>query len=296
MWLRADSDYYTLDLLHACREEGVRFAVSVPRNKAMWRSLERIGEQDWQAAADMPRAEVAETSYCPQGCRHEPLRPLVRRVRVNADEISHSPRARRRRTIPKAQLTLAVAGDIGTVYSYSFIITDLPGEAATVELWQRQRAHIEERIKDIKLGCGLFHLPLGTVRANTGWQVATVVATNLMAMLSATVVAEDRDAREATAAATEDATDAEDEQAAYRTSPTLRRWMIAVPGRLVRRARRLHLRLPQCLWLGRGVHGRVRPSARSPSPDRPHHRDTLPDTHLGVSVPANRRSVHLGGR
>jgi hypothetical protein len=248
VWLRADSDYYTLDLLHACREEQVGFAVSVPRSTAMWRSLERIGEQDWQPAVDMARAELAETSYRPQGWRHEPLRLLVRRVRIDAAEISRSPRARRRRTIPKAQLALAVAGDIDTVYSYSFVITDLPGEAATVELWQRQRAHIEERIKDLKLGCGLFHLPLGTVRANAGWQVATVVAANLMAMLSATVVAESRDAREATAAETEDATDAEDEQPAYRTSPTLRRWMIAVPGRLVHRARRLHLRLPQCLW------------------------------------------------
>jgi hypothetical protein len=246
--LRGDSDYYTLDLLHACRQEQVVFAVSVPRSTAMWRSLGRIGEQDWRPAVDMARAEVAETSYCPQGWRHEPLRLLVRRVRVDAAEISHSPRARRRRTIPKAQLALAVAGDIDTVYSYSFVISDLPGEAVAVELWQRQRAHIEERIRDLKLGCGLFHLPLGTVRANAGWQVATVVTTNLMAMLAATVVAEASAARDATAVETEEVADAEDEQPAYRTSPTLRRWMIAVPGRLVHRARRLHLRLPQCLW------------------------------------------------
>ncbi len=54
------------------------------------------------------------------------------------------------------------------------------------ELWQRQRAHVEDRVRDGKSN-GLIHLPLGTRRANFGWLVATVTATNLMAMLSATV-------------------------------------------------------------------------------------------------------------
>ncbi len=67
------------------------------------------------------------------------------------------------------------------------LITDRLGPAVTEELWQRQRAHVEERVRDGKSN-GLIHLPLGTMRANFGWWVATVTATNLTAMLSATVL------------------------------------------------------------------------------------------------------------
>ena len=65
--LRADSDYYFLDLLHFCRRRGVRFAVSVPRSRAMWHALERIDPEAWQPALEMAAAEVAETSYTPTG-------------------------------------------------------------------------------------------------------------------------------------------------------------------------------------------------------------------------------------
>lgn len=233
---RADSDYYTLDLLHACRRQHVRFAVSVPRSPAMWHALERIRADAWQPAVDMPGAEVAVTTYTPGGWRHEPMRLLIRRVPCDAAALSRSPRSRRRRTIPADQLALALAGDVAIVSGYSFILTDRLEPAAVVEQWQRQRAAIEERFRDAKLGCGLLHLPLGTVRANAGWLVATVLATNWMAMLSATV----RDV----------APTADDPRRApgYRTSPILRRWLIATPGRLVRAARQVHLRLPRGWW------------------------------------------------
>jgi hypothetical protein len=42
-----------------------------------------------------------------------------------------------------------------TVYGYSFILTDLDGSAAGVEHHHRERARIEERIKDQKLGVSL---------------------------------------------------------------------------------------------------------------------------------------------
>jgi len=70
----------------------------------------------------------------------------------------------------------------------TFLLTDMAGDATEIELWQRQRAHIEERIRDAKLGCGLIHLPLETLRANRGWQLAAVIAVNLVAMLSAVLL------------------------------------------------------------------------------------------------------------
>ena len=135
----------------------------------------------------------------------------------------------------------------------------MEGDASEIELWQRQRAHIEERIKDAKLGCGLIHLPLGTLRANRGWQAATVIAVNLVSMLSAVLldtlpepaVAEASPLLETVGA---DAAnhETESDEPSHRLATTVRRWMIAAPGRLTRGGRRLHLHLPRrWLWAER---------------------------------------------
>ncbi len=36
---------------------------------------------------------------------------------------------------------------------------DLEGDPVEVQFRQRRRAHVEERFRDLKLGCGLIHLP-----------------------------------------------------------------------------------------------------------------------------------------
>src|SRR3979490_1497406 len=72
---------------------------------------------------------------------------LVRRVRIPADAVSADPRARRRRTIPKDQLALALGGKVDYVYGYSFILTNLDvsteEKIAEVEWWYRHRTDIE---------------------------------------------------------------------------------------------------------------------------------------------------------
>ena len=67
-----------------------------------------------------------------------PLRLIIRRDRIPVGEPSGDPRSRHRRTVPKDQLTLALDGRVEYVYRYSFIATDLDGDAAEVELWHRQ--------------------------------------------------------------------------------------------------------------------------------------------------------------
>ena len=79
------------------------------------------------------------------------------------------------------------------------------------------------------------------MRAKFGWLVATVIATNLMAMLSATVLT--------VAPQTEVPPDFDAERDPLcRTSPTLRPWLIAVPARVVHNSRQLQLRLPRGWW------------------------------------------------
>jgi hypothetical protein len=153
--MRIDSAYYALELLQALRKAGSRFTVSVPRNAAMWKALQRIPEDAWADALDMPGAQVAETTYTPAGWRGEPLRLVVRRVCFSAQKIADgSLTARRRKTIHPEQLQMALDGQVSSVFGYSFILTDIPHQPTVwVEHFHRQRAQIEERLKDAKLGC-----------------------------------------------------------------------------------------------------------------------------------------------
>jgi len=245
--LRADSGFYSVPFLKWCQRHGLRFCVVVPRYQTMWEARWHLSPMSWRPAQEMVGAEVAERPFVPTGWEGEPLRLLVRRVRVEADEISQSPRSRRRRTIPKQQLRLALCGALGHTFSYSFIVTDLPGDAVELEYWQRQRAHIEERIKDLKLGCGLLHLPLRRRRANYAWQTAVVIASNLTTMLSAANVSRERQEAQAASGGTLSAEQLAEVDRPHNTA-VLRRWLLTVPARLVRSGRKIYLRLAQGMF------------------------------------------------
>jgi hypothetical protein len=175
---------------------------------------------------------------------------LVQRVRVSALELREgSGKARRRRAVPKGQLKLALRGRIEHTYASSLIVTDLPGEAVAVEYRHRLRAQIKEGIKDLKLGCGLHHPPLRRKRANQAWQAAAVIATSLISMLSAIEVHRQQQLARAEAerrAAAGEGVDAHEEIAAAGQShntPFPRWWLINLPARVLRSARRRYLRL-----------------------------------------------------
>lgn len=176
---RLDSAYYTLELIEALREQRARFSISLPRTRSVWEALQGIAEEDWRQAGELPGAEVAETSYLPTGWEQEPLRLIVRRIPFSARELSRSEQARRRRTIPPEQLALALEGEVASVYGYSFILSDLAGEAVALEQHHRNRAQIEERLKEAKLGQALRHLPSGNLDANRLWLQAALTALTL---------------------------------------------------------------------------------------------------------------------
>jgi hypothetical protein len=226
--VRLDSGFYRIDLLCDCRERGARFSVSVPRSSAMWAALEAIEEEDWRPAEGMERAEVAETTYRPSGWKAEPLRLIVRRVAHRASELSDDPRARRRRTIPAEQLAMGIEGRADPVYGYSFVLTDKEGATAAVELHHRERAQVEERIKDQKLGVSLRHLPFSDLEANRVWLHATALALGLLALLSDLLFGADPPGH----------------LPRRRQAKFLRRMLLCVPARIVHHARGVRLRLP----------------------------------------------------
>lgn len=228
--VRADAGYFTADLASAAVAEGCDFAIAAKRNTAMWRAYRSIGDDAWADALGMEGAQVAAVDYAPTGWPADSY-TIVRRVWVDAEDISADPRSRRRRTIDRDQLALALEGTATHAYAVSFIVTNIPthddrtrGQTVRdVEAWFRRRTDIEDRIREAKLGAALRHLPSGHHAVNTVWMWAALLAGNLSALLQ-TVTGIDTEGRA---------------QAAR-----LRHELFCVPARLIRHGRRLTLRLP----------------------------------------------------
>ena len=231
---RADAGYFTADLAHAAVAEVCDFAIAAKRNTAMWRAYASIPDDAWVDAISMPGAQVAAVDYAPAGWPEDTY-TIVRRVRVDAEAISADPRSRRRRTIDKAQLALALEGTATHAYAVSFIVTniaanDRPGDHAgdaesivEVEAWFRRRTDIEDRIREAKLGAALRHLPSANQVVNTVWMWAALIAGNLSTLLQALTGIDEHGRAHAA---------------------RLRHELLCVPARLVHHGRRLTLRLP----------------------------------------------------
>ncbi|MEI2779492.1 MAG: transposase [Tetrasphaera sp.] len=248
---------------------GCDFAIAAKRNTAMWRAYAAIPEDAWGAASGMPGAQVAAVDYAPQGWPPHTY-TIVRRVRVAAEDISADPRSRRRRTIDKHQLTLALEGAASHAHAVSFIVTNIPandhpgdpaepanptepaepaepaelGEAAApvasitqVESWFRRRTDIEDRIREAKLGAALRHLPSGNHAINTVWMWAALLAGNISVLLQALTGIDQRHRAH---------------------GARLRHELLCVPARLVRHGRQQTLRLPPGKQLLPTVLARIR--------------------------------------
>jgi hypothetical protein len=122
---------------------------------------------------------------------------------------------RRVRPTPGSQLALF------TDYDYHRFVTDRQGTTLELEADHRRHAEVENTIRDLKYGVGLNHLPSGKFAANAAWLTLDVIAHNLARWTSRIGLGE-----------------------TLITTKTLRTRYLALPGRLTRSARRLHLHLP----------------------------------------------------
>lgn len=180
--VRADSGFFDVKVAQAALDTGCDFAIVAKRTPAAWQALRAVPETAWRPAGGRMDAEVAFCSYQPDGWPAD-TRCVVRRTRLDTDAISTDRRSRRRRTIDPHQLALALDGTADHVYAYTFIVTNLPWHPVATEFWFRQRALVEERIKDTKLGMALRHLPSGFEAVNKTWMWAAFLATNISVWL-----------------------------------------------------------------------------------------------------------------
>ena len=205
--VRADSAFYSKNVLHTAAKLDVTFSVTVRQSNKIRAAIEAIDETAWQpipywlSTPEVSGADVAETSYTAfSGKDAMTVRLVVRRVRPT----------------PGSQLALF------TTWDYHAFVTNREGDVGEVEADHRRHAIVEQRIAELK-SAGLAHLPSGHFMANAAWLALTVMAHNLGKAVGR-LGGPDLDTATAT---------------------TLRRKVFTVPGRLVSSGRRLTLRLPE---------------------------------------------------
>ncbi len=243
--LRMDAGYFAADAAIAAHDLGIQFAIGVKRNAAVWRAATSVPDHAYvpvmgmddtgQPAHPDAQTEVAVIPYAPKGWPAG-IACLARRTRIRADQISRDPRARKRRTIPKDQLALALDGKLDHVYAFSFILTNRPVHdhsgaidaelLAGVEYWYRHRTDIEALNKDAKHGAALRHMPSGDLTVNRVWMWAALLACAISAWLQELTGIDRGNGR------------------GRRTLTRLRHELINIPARVIHPGRTTVLRLP----------------------------------------------------
>ncbi len=225
--LRADSAFFTCDVIAAARRGGARFSITARMNPAVTAAISHIDEHAWTSISYpnavwdeaeqrwISDAEVAEIPFTAFTSRrkadHLTARLIVRRVkRLN-------PRAAGR-----AAGAAPEQGELFAAYRYHAVFTDSALPMLQAESTHRAHAIIEQVNADLKNG-PLAHLPSGEFTANAAWLVLAAMAFNLTR--AAGCLASRLHAKA--------------------TTGTLRTQLINVPARLARSARRLVLHFPE---------------------------------------------------
>ena len=219
--VRADSAYYTSDVIAAARRGGARFSVTARMNHTVVKAISEIEESTWvpihypnaiwdeaeqRFISDAQVAEVPFTAFTSRRqSEHITGRLIVRRVkRLNPTSVSQG------------------QGELFADYRHHGVFTDSPLTMLQAESDHRDHAIVEQVIADLKASA-LAHLPSGSFAANSAWLVLAAIAFNLTR--AAGTLASVFHAKATTA--------------------TIRRQLIAVPARLASSARRLVMHLPK---------------------------------------------------
>jgi hypothetical protein len=251
--MRADAGYFAGQLARAAHDAHIGFAIGARRIAPLWRLLAGLADDAWHEAIEMDNAQVAVAQYCPDWWPANTAL-LIRRVLLDPEQISPDPRSRRRRTLHPDQRALPFPelASAGAIYAYSFILTNLdvsvPDKAAAVEHWYRHRTTVENIFRDGKLGAALRHLPSGYPQVNMAWMGGALLAATMAAWLHQLTAA----------TAGEDILAGHGVRGGKAMIATLRWRLIAVPGRLIRHARHLVLRLPPGHYLLPEILSRLR--------------------------------------
>jgi hypothetical protein len=207
--LRADSGFFSWDLIAILDRLSVTWSITVHQNASVQAVIAAIAEDEWRDITypDGGVAQVAETMYMTGGGRTKRAERLVRLV------------------VRRTRLTDPVQQQLWPDWRHHAFITNLELETVEADQFHRAHATVELAIRDLKEGAGLEHCPSGRFFANAVWLGCAVLAHNLVRWTSSLggIHANDR----------------------LTVASTVRFRVLAVPGRLVNRAGRPVLRLPE---------------------------------------------------
>ena len=206
--VRADSGFFSWDLIKTLNRLGVLWSITVAMNPSIRRAISAIDEDDWIDIAypDGGHAQVAETIYVTGGGSTKRSERQVRLV------------------VRRTRLTDPVQAQLWPEWRHHAFITNVELGTVAVDAFHRDHATVELAIRDLKEGAGLEHCPSGRFFANAAWLGCAVLAHNLIRWTARLGNVQ------------------HDDQ--LTVARTIRTRLLALPGRLVNRSGRWTLRLP----------------------------------------------------
>ena len=152
-FLRADSGFYSWDLIEWCEREEITYAITADLSESLRTQIAALPESAWRRLNR--EAQVAQLWYAPH--THTAHRYVVKRVRL---------------TDRKGE----------TYWSYHAVITnDHRRSAKKLIQWYYQRCAMENLIKEHKQDFGLEKMPTQKFLANWAWFLLGQLAWNVMA-------------------------------------------------------------------------------------------------------------------
>ena len=204
--MRADSGFFSYDLLGRLDRRGVHWSVTMPLYSHVKAAIGAIGEDDWAPIAHTAGGEaaVAETTIVASGRGDKrELRLVVRRSR----------------------LTDQTQRELWPHWRYHAFITNRTDlDTTTADAYHRAHATVELAIRDLEQNTGLAHLPSGSFTANAAWPACAALTHNLFRWINRLAKTPRR--------------------GALTVGRTVTNQLLALPGRLVNHAGRHILRLP----------------------------------------------------
>ena len=204
--VRADSGFFSHDLLDRLDALKVRWSITIPQYAHVKAAVSAIPEDDWAPITytDSGEAHVAETTLTGgRRANKREMRLVVRRTRLGDPQQA------------------ALWPD----WRYhAFVTNRTDPDTAAADKYHRAHATVELAIRDLKGSTGLAHLPSGSFTANAAWLTCAALAHNLYRWLAQ--LAKVRPNNKLT------------------VGRTVRNHLLGLPGHLVNHAGRPLLRLP----------------------------------------------------
>jgi hypothetical protein len=154
--LRADSGFYSHEVVEWCEAEGFTFTITADQTAPLLAAITALPEGRWQTLPDYELAEVAELHYQPTGW------------------------TRAYRYVIKRELAERKTGEL--YWKYHAAVTNVEDQSArALVVWHCQPATMENAIKEHKSGFGLEKLPTRKFHANWAYLLIGQLAFNLVA-------------------------------------------------------------------------------------------------------------------